>query len=413
MDVVNRRRPLSQGLMRRSRRLSPAGAWDDLVVVCAGTSWDGVWFPEKHIADRLTRYAPVLYVDPPVSFLSPRRRPELAESLQRPRLRLVRPGLARFTPAGLPGAHLLGVPQVDDFLVRRLLPRVVAQLTDRVRAVVVAAPSAPFGLCGEQRKVLYATDDFVAGAALMGLSEQRLLRMQRRQAERVDIVVAVSPVLVEKWRSLGHEAALIPNGCDVALFAQTDEVAPAQDIDLPPPIAGFIGHLSERIDVSMLEAVADRGCSLLLVGPRQGTYAMGRMDRLLARPNVRWLGPKPFELLPSYLRAMHVGLTPYADSAFNRASFPLKTLEYLAGGRGAVATDLPAIRWLDTDLVVTASSPDAFGRAVDEALAEDRPPALVARRRQFAAGHSWDARAAAFAEVLGLTEVRGGGEEDG
>lgn len=36
------------------------GTWDNLIVVCAGTSWNGVWFPEKHIAHRLTEYGPVL-----------------------------------------------------------------------------------------------------------------------------------------------------------------------------------------------------------------------------------------------------------------------------------------------------------------------------------------------------------------
>ena len=130
-----------------------AGHWDDLVVVCAGTSWDGVWFPEKHIADRLAARAPVLYVDPPLSVVAPWRQPALAESLQRPRLRLIRPNLARFTPTVLPGMYRMGVPEVDDLAVRQLLGRAVSRLTSRVRAVIVASPSAIFGACGERRKI--------------------------------------------------------------------------------------------------------------------------------------------------------------------------------------------------------------------------------------------------------------------
>jgi hypothetical protein len=38
---------------------------------------------------------------------------------------------------------------------------------------------------------------------------------------------------------------------------------------------------------------------------------------------------------------MDVGLTPYADTPFNQASFPLKTLEYLSAGLPVVSTDLP------------------------------------------------------------------------
>ncbi|MDQ1439722.1 MAG: teichuronic acid biosynthesis glycosyltransferase TuaH, partial [Acidimicrobiaceae bacterium] len=200
----------------------------------------------------------------------------------------------------------------------------------------------------------------------------------------------------------GKHAVLVANGCDDTLFATTDEAPLPDDVDLPAPIAGFIGHLSDRIDLALLEAVAATGRSLLLVGPRQPTFELGRMSRLLARPNVRWVGPKPFEALPSYLRAMHVGLTPYANTDFNRASFPLKTLEYLAGGRGFVETDLPAVRWLDSILITAETSPDRYAAAVVRALDTPRTPALTAERRALASRHSWAARTAEFAAVLGL-----------
>jgi teichuronic acid biosynthesis glycosyltransferase TuaH len=378
------------------------GSWDNLTVVCAGTSWDGIWFPEKHIADRLTAYGPVLWVDPPVSPLSPWRNPDVAPSLEDPGLRLVRPSLARLTPVVLPGMRRPGMRMVTEYLVRRALRMAVAQLGASVRAVVIACPDVVFGECGEQLKVVYATDDFVAGAALMGVGESHVRRNERRLAQQADLVVGVSQPLVDRWSVLGRSAFLIANGCDDAMFATTDEAPLPADVDLPAPIAGFIGHLSDRIDVALLEAVAATGRSLLLVGPRQPTFELARMERLLAQPNVRWVGPKPFDALPSYLRVMDVGLTPYADTDFNRASFPLKTLEYLAGGRGVVATDLPAVRWLDSPLVTTATGPYAFAGAVVRALDEPRTPALSAARRALAGRHSWASRTAEFAAALGI-----------
>jgi teichuronic acid biosynthesis glycosyltransferase TuaH len=104
--------------------------------------------------------------------------------------------------------------------------------------------------------------------------------------------------------------------------------------------------------------------------------------------------------LPSYFRLIDVGIVPYGDSPFNRGSFPLKTLEYLAAGRSVVATGLPAIRWLATDLVAIASEPRAFADHVDRLLDEVRSPALMARRRAFAAQHSWANRAADFHEII-------------
>ena len=105
---------------------------------------------------------------------------------------------------------------------------------------------------------------------------------------------------------------------------------------------------------------------------------------------MRWVGLKTSDALPSYLRAMDVGIVPYRDSRFNRGSFPLKTLEYLAAGRAVVSTDLPAIRWLATDLICIAE-PASFADEVDRLLAMPRTAALLAQRQAFAARHSWAA----------------------
>jgi glycosyltransferase involved in cell wall biosynthesis len=173
-------------------------------------------------------------------------------------------------------------------------------------------------------------------------------------------------------------------------------------VDLPGPVAGFVGHINERMDLRLLEAVAGAGHSLLLVGPRDAGFEPARFEALLRHPRVRWVGPKPTALLPGYLRLIDVGLVPYTGSAFNRGSFPLKTLEYLAAGRAVVATDLPAARWLATDLVTIASGPGEFAAEAGRLLGRPRTPEEVARRRRFAAGHSWAGRAAALsAAILG------------
>ncbi|MGH9119358.1 MAG: glycosyltransferase [Acidimicrobiales bacterium] len=382
------------------------GNWDGMVVVCGGTSWDGVPGSERHVAERLTEHAPVLFVDPPLSHLTGRRHPHLQPSLQGPRLRLVRPGLARLTPVALPGMTRAGMHVVTEQLVRRSIRRAVRTLGGKVRAMVVGTYAVYFGAGDEELRVVYATDDFVAGASLMGVGAARLRRDERRQARQADVVLAVSPALCGKWRDLGQRPVLVPNGSDADHYAAADDAPMPTDVSLPSPVCGVVGHISARIDLDLLEAVADRGRSLLLVGPRDPGYEPERLDRLLARPNVCWVGQKPFAELPSYLGCIDVGLTPYAESEFNLASFPLKTLEYLAAGRAVVATDLPAVRWLDTDLISVASGPADFADAVDRALVEPNPRDLKARRHAFAVSHSWSARTDQVAEILGLEARR-------
>jgi teichuronic acid biosynthesis glycosyltransferase TuaH len=196
---------------------------------------------------------------------------------------------------------------------------------------------------------------------------------------------------------------LLPFGVDTDAYRNVDVAPAASDVALMGPTAGFVGHINERIDLGVLEAIADRGRSLLLVGPRNPSFEPDRFDSLIDRPNVQWVGPKPFPALPSYLRAIHVGLVPYGDSPFNRGSFPLKTLEYLAAGRPVISTDLPASRWLATDLVTVTAGPEQFADSVDQALAAPASAACRQGCRAFAANHDWTHRAEALLQAVRLT----------
>jgi teichuronic acid biosynthesis glycosyltransferase TuaH len=356
----------------------------------------------KHLALRLSQYAPVLFVDPAVSAFRALRTPQLRGTLRASRLTQVAPRIARLTPLAPPGISRPGLREAAQIATRLAIVRATRALGGDVHAVVVGSFERLFGASGERLRVLYGTDDFAAGGALMKLPTAWLHRQEAAQLARADRIVAVSQPLADRWQDMGYPVTLIPNGCDAPRYASTDDAPLPDDVDLPRPIAGVIGHLCDRIDMDYLDAVADTGHSLLLIGPRDATFQPARMDALIRRPNVQWVGPKPFEALPSYLRIMKVGLTPYADSEFNRGSFPLKTLEYLAAGRATVSSDLPATRWLDTDLITVCTSSTDFARRTAEQLAANDDEHVKASRMAFASKHSWDARAADFAVVLGL-----------
>ena len=255
------------------------------------------------------------------------------------------------------------------------------------------------------RTVLYGTDDWVAGAELMGQPPARLHREERRAVSTADVVLAVTPQLADRWRRLGADPALLPNGCDPDAYRDVDLVRPLPPAGFPMPVAGVVGQLNDRLDADLLAAVADSGLGLLLVGPRDPGWLPDRWADLVARPNVHHTGAVPFEELPQWLARMDVGLTPYTDTAFNRASFPLKTLEYLAAGRPVVGSDLPATRGLAVESpdVTAVAGPAAFARAVMAAADLPRTPDVVARRRRtVAVRHSWSSRATRLAALLGL-----------
>ena len=372
-------------------------------MVIAGTSWDGIWQSERHVAMHLAERQPVLWVDPQISHLSPMRNPTATRALRGDRLRPVAPNIIRLTPVTVPGVTRPLLRDLGTRQARRAVRRAVEAIGASVHTIIVSSLNDMLDVVPSAQSVFYGTDDYAAGARLTGTDARWLRRCTRRQLRSADLVLATSPVLARKWSSYRPDIEMVPNGCEAEHFATADRASPPQDVHLEGPVAGFIGHISERIDLAMLEAVASSGVSLLLVGPRQATFEIAKLDRLLALPNVQWVGPKEFQELPSYLRVIDVGLTPYSQSDFNRASFPLKTLEYLAAGRAVVASDLPANRWLDTPHVSIAGTPREFAERTVSLLRAGRSERETSARRALGARHSWAARTEEIRRLLGLS----------
>lgn len=379
-----------------------------LLVMMSGKPWDGVRGADRQQAEQLTRYADVLWVDPPISPVTPARyRPGVGRGV-RPRLGVTPEGITRLTPVALPGLSRPGIRATTWPLVRAQIRWALRRLKRSPHAVVSFSFDDVLGRWDPSvRTVLYGTDDWVAGGELMGLDPGWLLGEERRALRQAQHVFAVTPELVRRWTGLGAPAQFLPNGVHVDAYSAVDSAdVPAAVSGLDGPVAGLVGRITARIDISLLEAVADTGMSLLMVGPRDPAWEPERWSALVARPRVVHVDEVPFTELPGYYRKIDVGLTPYLDSSFNRASFPLKTLEYLAAGRPVVSTDLPASRWLAAEAagLVTIAAPGEFAAAVVQAASVERTAAAVASRQRFAAEHSWRRRSDAFAEAIGLSE---------
>ncbi|GAA5172792.1 glycosyltransferase [Amycolatopsis dongchuanensis] len=374
-----------------------------LLVVASGVSWDGVRGSERQLAQALVRHADVLWVDPPVSpVTAPRYRGVAATGRHwRPTLTDAAEGITRLTPLAPPGLSRPGVREVTWPLARAQMRWALRRLGRRPHAVISCSVADVLGHWGAGvRQVLYGTDDWVAGAELMRLDARRVARDERKALRHADVVLAVGPELADRWRKSGVEAHEFPNGCDPDAYAELG--APAElPAGFPTPVAGLSGQLSDRIDLALLEAVAATGMGLVLVGPRDPAWQPDRVDALLRKQNVHHVGALPFEELRPWLARFDVGLTPYADTPFNRASFPLKTLEYLAAGLPVVSTDLPASRRLreETTEVRLATGPAEFAAAALQAARTNG-----GARREVARRHSWAARADELAGILGIRD---------
>jgi len=358
---------------------------------------------DRQLAEALSQLIPVLYVEPATSVVQRFRNEGWRGVRIRSRLHRESSSLARLTPEGLPGLTWPGVRSINSKIVSWQVRREIGRLRGSVRTTLEANILSPImGTFGEVTKAYWAQDDFVGMAPLLDLPSEPFARGESKLVDAADVIIAANPVVADTIRGRGRAVQLIPFGCDYPLFSSSANVPPAADVDLPRPTALFMGHLGPRIDLNILERFAQSGMSLLIVGPLPMKRDLRRFENILTKDNVSWLGERPFESLPSYLAHADVGLLPYTRSKFNIGSCPLKVLEYLAAGLPVVATDLPAIRRLDTRHISIENDPVRFVERVAELFEFGSDVAVDAERRRFAAEHSWAQCASSFASALGL-----------
>jgi UDP-galactopyranose mutase len=139
---------------------------------------------------------------------------------------------------------------------------------------------------------------------------------------------------------------------------------------IPRPRLGFVGTLDERLDRALLDqiAVARPDWQLVMIGP---VVKITQLD-LPRRPNIWYLGGKPYKDLPSYLAGWQVALLPFALNRATRFISPTKTPEYLAAGRPVVSTPIRDVvrPYGDLGLAQIAETTKEFIVACAAALAE-------------------------------------------
>ena len=363
------------------------------LIYAAGAEWNAMAGTDRQLVAALARHHPVIWVDTPVSALRSRDR------ISPVTVTTPLPNVTRLSVIGPPGlsrpmirtiAHWWGLSVLQRYLRREQL-RPLAVIASTPAPVLPGLKSLP------GTKVYFATDDFVEAAAIWGVGAEYLRRSREANLKASDLVLAVAPGLARHLQRGPVAPHWLPNGADVEGYRNVLD-AEAADIRLQPPIAGVVGQFNERTDVDALRAVQEAGISLLLVGPAsfRSKDAGEAFSRLASLPGVQWVGPVPREQLPGYIRHLDVGLTPYADTAFNRRSYPLKTVEYLAAGIPVVTTDVAPLDGLDPRFVVSATQAE-FPAAVFEMLTRKNPRSEI---QQSVEGYGWDARAIQLLEWL-------------
>jgi len=246
--------------------------------------------------------------------------------------------------------------------------------------------------------VYECTDDHTEAPGLAGrrFLRRHVRRNERRLFERAHLTVFPSPLLADAHPEAAH-GAVLPVGVDVDHFSRRSGQDPHARLDLPErspdrPRVGFLGTLTDRTDWAMLRAAAAQtpAWQWVVAGPSEGARPRGP-------ENMCWLGGIRYEGLPAWLQHWDVGILAHTSHTdFNRRSWPLRLLEYLAAGLPVASTDIPAAREVAAQLpgVVRVSPEHTSAQFVETVKAALAVPAWKREAgRSFARRYSWTQRA--------------------
>jgi glycosyltransferase involved in cell wall biosynthesis len=255
------------------------------------------------------------------------------------------------------------------------------------------------GQFGERLSVYHCIDEFTAGTS--GRKRRTIAALEGDLLVKADVVFANSSLTFENKRRFNSHTYCIPSAADVDHFAQALEPQLALHpaiAAIPQPIAGFIGNVSNRLDISLLVHVIRRLPEWHFVFVGQTYPQKVDLSPLRRLPNVHLLGKHSFWDLPSLVKGMDVCLLPYVSDELARYRSPLKLYEYLAAGRPVVSTMHPEVQEMSY-VVYVANTPDEFAHNLTRALEEDSPE-QQRRRLSLAQQHSWDLRVEEMERIL-------------
>jgi UDP-galactopyranose mutase len=332
------------------------------VIVFSHLRWEFVYQRPQQLMSRLAEQFRVLFVEEPVCSEGPAR---LVCVPQGPNLDVLVP----HTPLSAPGFHDDQLP-----LLRPLLDAYVHEQGLQECVAWFYTPMAlPLISQMRPRMVVYDCMDELSAFK----DAPRQLRQRETALLKVaDLVLTGGPSLYEAKRKLHPNVHYLPSAVDAARFApregdqldlQASQAARLLE-SVPRPRLGYFGVIDERLDLSLLEALANArpAWHLVMVGP------VVKIDpgSVPQRPNIHWLGLQPYAHLPHLLARWDVCLMPFAINEATRFISPTKTLEYLAGEKPVVSTPVSDVVSLYGDVVRIARSTTEFIDACAALLAE-------------------------------------------
>jgi UDP-galactopyranose mutase len=370
---------------------------DFAIVAFSHLRWDFVYQRPQHLLSRLAAGRRVFFIEEPVYDAGARAYWE--RSQPEPNVMVCRP----HTPLATPGFCAEQLPVLRD-----LLSEVTREEGLEDHIIWYYTPMAlPLAQTLRPWAVIY---DCMDELSMFLNAPPELLERESDLLARADLVFTGGPSLYRAKKGRHPNLHCFPSSVDGSHFRQacrsgenrssTVLPEPGDQAVLPHPRLGFYGVIDERLDLPLLDGLAQAHpeWQVVMVGP------VVKIDpgKLPRQPNLHYLGQRSYGQLPAYLAGWDVCLLPFARNEATRFISPTKTLEYMAAELPVVSTPITDVADPYGDIVYLGDTPQAFITACERALgASDLERSVrTAKMRHVLANTSWDATTRAMENLI-------------
>jgi hypothetical protein len=249
--------------------------------------------------------------------------------------------------------------------------------------------------CGVDRANWYFHEAFAAASsrtALVvhdirhlepGFSSERCSRLEairNRLVDQSDVIVGLSTGAIADIPG----AHYVGHGCDdIWGTAGVDAAAEPADLrSIPHPRAVYLGALWKRISIEGVEALAEAGFQVVLVGFNPSV----EFEHVIkTNPRVHFLGSRVPSETPAYLLHCDVGIVPHTNEPFTRSMEPHKLYNYSSAGLRSVALSCVVPARLEPWTTATSTVPDF----VDATWAASSAGRLDRKQIEIARSFTW------------------------
>jgi len=339
--------------------------------------WNFVYQRPQHLLSRFAKYVRVFFIEEPLFDSAGSNYYDIDKNAQE---------VYVITPHLVPGQSSEEIIEQQKLIVDSLLDRKTIEK-------YILWYYSPMALTfSDHLSPIITVYDCMDELSAFQFADPELVHFETKLLKMADVVFTGGHCLYEAKKHRHSNIHPFPSSIDKEHFftARKENAEPADQAMIPEPRIGFYGVLDERLDIELLDKIANISPDwhFILIGP----VVKINPATLPKHSNIHYLGSKNYAELPAYLSGWNVAMIPFALNESTRFISPTKTPEYLSGGKPVVSTSITDVvtPYGEQNLVYIADTPEDFVSAIQKCLEIRDDSNWLVNTDAFLDGISWD-----------------------